>query len=89
MTDWVFAISATLIYLFGIATGMALYHLLWHVDTRDMRLEIDKLNNYNRALQDEIYQLRQAQDELQRRLVLIEDANQELMRERRRHYASG
>lgn len=78
-----FVYVALFIYAFGVVTGMALYRVLWHVDTQTLRAEIVKLNGYNRALQEEIYHLRQNQDELQRRLALLEDANRELMRERR------
>lgn len=87
MVDWSFVVVAIFVYACGVVTGMALYRVLWHVDTRGLRTEIDKLSNYNRALQDEIYLLRQTQDELRHRLQMLEDSNQELVRERRA-YAS-
>lgn len=85
MTDWIFAVVAVFVYASGVATGMALYRLLWHVDTRTLRTEIEKLSQYNRSLQDEIYQLRQTQDDLMHRLRILEEANNELIWERRSH----
>lgn len=83
MSDFLFLALGGGSFVAGIVVGMALYRLLWHVDTATLRAEIEMLGGYNRALQDESFQLRQAQDDLKRRLAVIEETNRELVRENR------
>lgn len=71
-------------FLVGILCGMAIYRVLWHVDTASLRAEIDREKAYNRALQDQIFELKTELQVMRGRVQTLEEVNNELMQRARR-----
>lgn len=71
-------------FLTGILFGLAIYRILWHVDTASLREEIEREKAYNRALQDQIFELKTELQVMRGRVQTLEEVNNELMHRARR-----
>ena len=66
-------------FFFGTVAGLAIYRLLWHVDTAALRTDVERQITYNDALQTQVVKLTNQVDDLQLRIRILEETNNELM----------
>lgn len=76
-------LNGPLTFLFGVISGLGIYRLLWHVDTATLRVDMDRQVAYNDALQKQVVKLENQVGDLQQRIRVLEETNNELIREER------
>lgn len=66
-------------FVAGVVCGMALYRVLWHVDTATIRQKLTDTESYNKNLQAQVHELRTEMDTMRQRIRILEETNNELM----------
>ncbi len=84
LTNEILLILGPLGMVIGIVAGIAIYRMLWLVDTASMREELHELTQYNRALQRQVVEMEKKLSEVGERMRTLEEVNNELMQQVRR-----
>lgn len=63
----------------GVICGMALYRVLWHIDTDAIRDKLVQAENRNKGMQDQVFELRTEMDAMRQRIRILEETNNELI----------
>lgn len=77
--EWILLLVVPGCLLLGVAAGMGLYRVLWHVDTGALREEVNRCRALNGALQDQIFDMKKQLEEMRSRVRTLEEVNNELM----------
>ena len=66
-------------FLFGVVSGLAIYRLLWYVETAVLRVDMTRQEAYNEALQKQVVNLSNQINDMQQRIRILEETNNELI----------
>lgn len=70
-------------FIVGVICGVAIYRLLWHLDTSSIQASLAQEKSYNRALQQQIFEMQAELERLRDRLRTVEEVNNELIQQER------
>ena len=70
-------------FVSGVVVGMLLYRAMWHMDTKDLRIQIDTLQRYNTSLLDEAMRQSVQLQEFHVRMQTMEEEAQTMRAELR------
>lgn len=70
-------------FIIGVVFGVALHRMLWRMDTATITSDLKNEQNYNRALQKQVFDLQTELEELRGRLRTLEEVNNELIQQER------